>query len=96
MFECLAPEDFVYTVLHHFSRRTTFGKMPSQRIRTYFPEIWKFRYMNFKVFICSKIMESDLKWVHMARYELILKLDGALWLRIIFKPLLTPKMAHKN
>ena len=32
----------------------------------------------------------------MARYELILRLDGALWLRIIFKPLLTPKMAHKN
>ena len=32
-------------------------------------------------------MEFDLKWVHMARYELILKLDGALWLRIILKPL---------
>ena len=38
-----------------------------------------------------KIMEFGLKWVHMARYELILRLDGALWLRIIFKPLLTPK-----
>ena len=36
-------------------------------------------------------MEFDLKWVHMGRYELILKLDGALWLPIIFKPLLTPK-----
>ena len=36
-------------------------------------------------------MEFDLKWVHMARYELILKLDGALWLTIILKPLLTPK-----
>jgi len=31
----------------------------------------------------------------MARYELILKLDGALWLRIILKPLLTPKRAIK-
>ena len=34
----------------------------------------------------------------MARYELILRLDGldgALWLRIIFKPLLTPKGAKK-
>ena len=40
-------------------------------------------------------MQFDLKWVHMARYELILKLDGALWLRIIFKPLLTPKGAIK-
>ena len=40
-------------------------------------------------------MEFDLKWVHMARYELILKLDGALWLRIIFKPLLTQKGAIK-
>ena len=38
-------------------------------------------------------MEFGLKWVHMARYELILRLDGALWLRIIFKPLLTPKGA---
>ena len=34
--ESLAPEYFVYTVLHHFSRRTTFGKMPFRRIRTYF------------------------------------------------------------
>ena len=32
----------------------------------------------------------------MARYELILRLDGALWLRIIFKPLLTPKGAIKK
>ena len=36
-----------------------------------------------------KNMEFYLKWVHVARYELILKLDGALWLRIIFNPLLT-------
>ena len=40
-------------------------------------------------------MEFDLKWVHMARYELILRLDGALWLRIILKPLLTPKRVIK-
>ena len=40
-------------------------------------------------------MEFDLKWVHMARYELILKLDEALWLRIILKPLLTPKRPIK-
>ena len=40
--------------------------------------------------------EFDLKWVHMARYELILKLDGALWLTIISKPLLTPKTAMKS
>ena len=38
-----------------------------------------------------KIMEFGLKWIHMARYELILKLDGALWLRIISKPILTQK-----
>ena len=36
-------------------------------------------------------MKFGLKWVHMSRYELILGLDGALWLTIIFKPLLTPK-----
>ena len=41
-------------------------------------------------------MKICLKWVHMARYELILKLDGALWLRIILKPLLTPKRAIKT
>ena len=40
-------------------------------------------------------MKIGLKWVHMARYGLILKLDGALWLRIIFKSLLTPKGAIK-
>ena len=44
-----------------------------------------------------KIIEFGLKWIHiMARYELILKLDGALWLRIILKPLLTPKGAIKD
>ena len=43
-----------------------------------------------------KIMEFGLKWVHMTRYELILRLDGALWLRIILKPLLTPKGAIKK
>ena len=47
------------------------------------------------VFVCSKKMKFGLKWVHMAQYELILRLDGALWLRIIFKPLLTPKRAIK-
>ena len=41
-------------------------------------------------------MEFGLKWVHMAQYELILKMDGDLWLRIIFKPLLTPKGAIKS
>ena len=38
-------------------------------------------------------MEFGLKWVHMGRYGVILRLDGALWLTIIFKPLLTPKRA---
>ena len=42
-----------------------------------------------------QIIEFDLKWVHMGWYELILRLDGALWLRIVFKPLLTPKGAIK-
>ena len=40
--------------------------------------------MDFGIFICLEIMEFDLKWVHMARYEPISKLDGAIWLRIIF------------
>ena len=40
-----------------------------------------------------KIMKFDLKWVHMARYELILKQDRAIWLRIILTPFLAPKEA---
>ena len=39
-------------------------------------------------------MEFGLERVHVARYELILRLDGALWLTIIFRPLLTPKRAN--
>ena len=35
-------------------------------------------------------MEFSLKWARMARYELIVRLGGALGLTIIFKPLLTP------
>ena len=41
-------------------------------------------------------MEFRMKGVQMARYELILKLDGALWLRIISKPPLTPKKAMEG
>ena len=40
-------------------------------------------------------MEFGLKWVHMARYELILRLDGALWLPIISELLLTQKLPIK-
>ena len=36
-------------------------------------------------------MKNCPKWVHVARYEFILRLERALWLTIIFKPLLTPK-----
>ena len=42
-------------------------------------------------FFFLQIMEVEMKWVHMAPYELILRLDGALWLRIIFYALLTLK-----
>ena len=38
-----------------------------------------------------KIVQFDLKWVQMAPYYLILRLDGAQRLRIISKPLLTPQ-----
>ena len=41
-------------------------------------------------------MEFGLKWVHMARYDLILKLDGALWLTIISKTPLTPRKAMEG
>ena len=41
-------------------------------------------------------MKIGLKWVHMARYKLILRLERALWLPIILKPLLTPKRAMES
>ena len=47
-------------------------------------------------FILEKNMKFDLKWVHMARYELILRQDGAIWLMIILKPLLAPKGAIQD
>ena len=36
-------------------------------------------------------MDFDLKWVHMARYVLILRQDDAIWLRIIPEPFPPPK-----
>ena len=57
------------------------------RCQQLFP-VWRIRF--------TEIMEFGLKWVHMARYELILRLDGALWLTIIFRPLLTPKGAFQT
>ena len=42
-----------------------------------------------------KIIEFALKWVQMAGYEFILRLDGALWLMIISGPLLTQKWPMK-
>ena len=39
-------------------------------------------------------LEFGLKWIHTAWYELILRLDGALWLTIIFRPLLTQKRTN--
>ena len=38
-----------------------------------------------------KIMKIGLKWVHMARYGVILRLVRALWHTIISGPLRTPK-----
>ena len=61
VFEASTPEYFVYIILQHFLRRTTLGRMPSRRIRTYFPEIWKFRKMSFGTVVGLNIMEFDLK-----------------------------------
>jgi len=48
---------------------------------------WKDVFKSF----ASKNMEIYPKWVHMARYELILRLVRALWHTIISGPLLPPK-----
>ena len=42
--------------------------------------------MDLGIFICSEMMEFALKGVHMVRYELILRLDEAIWLSIISPP----------
>ena len=44
----------------------------------------------------SEIVELGVKRVHMIPYYLVLRLDGALWLTIIFKPLLTPRRVVKS
>ena len=41
-------------------------------------------------------MEFDLKWVHMAQYELILRLEGAIWLTIISKTPPGPRKAMQR
>ena len=43
-----------------------------------------------------KITEVDLKWVHMAQYELMCRLDGALWLMIISKTPFQPRNAKEG
>ena len=43
-----------------------------------------------------KIKDFFLKWVHMARYEFILRQGEAIWLRIISRPLLTPQGAIED
>ena len=47
----------------------------------------------------SEIVELGVKRVHMIPYYLVflkLRLDGALWLTIIFKTLLTPRRVVKS
>ena len=53
------------------------------------------QFLDFWTFL-GKNMELGPKWVHMTRYELILKLDGALWLTIISKTPLTPRKAMEG
>ena len=43
-----------------------------------------------------EIIEFDLKRVHLARHELMLRLDGALWLTTISKPPDPKKKAMKR
>ena len=78
---------------HNVSWHQVF-RLPEGRASTC-PEIWSLAmwFLNIK---CMKIMEFDLKWVHMPRYELILTLDGALWLTIISKTPLTPITSRAN
>ena len=38
-----------------------------------------------------KIIQFDLKWVHVAPYGLTLRLQDAIWLRIISEPILTKR-----
>ena len=73
----LWTQNHLPTTFNHLP--TTFNHLQNQDFRT---RIWYFLFKKY---------ENWSEWVHMARYELILKLVGALWVRIILKPLLTPK-----
>ena len=55
------------------------------------PEKNKLFFWQGSDFVLQENMKFGLKLIHMARYQLILRLHGTPWLRIIFKPLLTPQ-----
>ena len=61
-----------------------------------YPQNFKIKKKKSNTVFLLKIIELGLKWVHMARYELISKLDGAIWLAVISKPLLTPRRAMER
>mgnify|MGYP002033342921 CR=1 FL=1 len=52
--------------------------------------------VSFRTEEGSKNMKASLKWVHVARCELTLKLDGTIWLKIIFKTPPDIKSGYQN
>ena len=67
----------------------------SKRLTSHSPGLGPRSWTRSKDF-WPKITEFDLKRVHMARYGLVSKQDGAMWLRIRSRPLSTLKPCRQG
>ena len=64
-------------VLHYFAEQTFAEKNVSWEFRTKF---WKYKIPDSLMFDFMKIMDSGLKWVHIAWSGFIVRLQEAIWL----------------
>ena len=62
-----------------FFEAHSFGKNAFPTNQNLCSVILEVQIYEFGIVVCSPIMEFDLTWVQMARYELKLRLDGALY-----------------
>ena len=70
VFEDSAPEHFVYTILHHFARRTTFRKMTSRRITTFFSGSLEVHiYMYILIWGILSLSKHNGIWCEMVPYD---------------------------
>ena len=95
----LGSRAFLLHCSAQFTRRPALDKMISRGLRTMFSESLKLHVQGVQDFQVMNILIFGLKWVHMIRNGLILGQERVIiWLRIILRPLLTPKWTwtHDN